>query len=130
MTQQLVDFVKQPDGRLRIQRLSGQDVTDVIAEIQARCGRGTDNAYLEVIEYQLQTGWEVLSEDDKLARGDLYSGLILTDDTRRDERGDLLASGRVYYYNSYALRSEINEIETAGFVILDGNGDPLLPDGG
>jgi hypothetical protein len=112
MTQQLVTFEKLPNKNLKITLLDREGVE----ELAAQYGVQSDTCFYEVIEYQLCNGWENIPAEDI---GALWSGeFILCDDCVRDDDNKITGIHTVYAFDSYAIRSETQELLDKGYVIL------------
>jgi hypothetical protein len=117
MNTKMVEFVKHP-GFLLVQ-LTHEGFSRVEEIREAREKHGIDAALLDVCEYQLCNGWEVLSDDDKAAVGALTGcNFIVSDDVRRDDQGKVLHIGAVYWNPNYAVMDEIEVLCATGQIIL------------
>lgn len=71
----------------------------------------------DVLASYLENGWEWVAPEDI---GALTSGDIITDDIERDDQGNVLRVGRVYWDESYQVRDSVEELLDRGFVIWRG----------
>ena len=112
----LVDFRRTPGGHLRITlTTSGREWFPEIEII--RDHRGIDAAFVELIEYQLANGWELVRPEEI---GALTDSLILSADVRRDDHGDLVRVGRIDWNPDYAVNDEIEVLEERGWIQFAG----------
>ena len=79
--------------------------------------RGTNSIFLELIEYQLSNGWELILPEDIYA---LISSLILSDEAEYDNHGELVKIGRVYWFPDYQVVCELEVLLEKGEVIFTG----------
>lgn len=126
MSRKLVDFTKGPngltitllpEGRDELQQKIDDAANDSEAERFEIDPIGADNVFLELIEYQLCNGWETIKPEEC---GALTDGLILTDDAERNDDGDLIALGRVYWDSQSAVKSAARELYERGTYFLTG----------
>lgn len=61
----------------------------------------------EALEHPLCNGWEWIAPEEVAA---LTSGEIITDDAERDDDGNLLAVGRVYWNSYYAVHDTLADL--------------------
>jgi len=62
---------------------------------------------------------ELLSENDYGKIGALTSAPIIAFNVQRDDNGELENVGRVFWFESYQIASELEELLTVGFVDFD-----------
>ena len=108
---QYVDFIKLPNGDLRIKLLRGhkRDIKDIQKSIP-----GIISQFLEVIEYQLCTGWEEIKPEEI---GALTSSIILSDDVTRDDSTDEITDiGNVWWFPDYMIKDEVQELLDKGYI--------------
>lgn len=70
------------------------------------------------MEYQLCNGWQNIQPDTIGAMTD--SEWILTEDAEQDDNGNYVSVGRVYWDDSYMIRSPVIELLTNGEWVLRG----------
>jgi hypothetical protein len=71
-----------------------------------------------MMEYHLCNGWDSVRPEEI---GALTScPFILSDDVERDERGELVTAGTVYWYEQYQIDSPVEELARNGRVVLRG----------
>ena len=116
MNGRLVDFAKDGDGNLLI-TLTNAGREELSAIIEFRDQQGIDSAFLELIEYQLSNGWELIRPEEV---GALTSSVILMDDADRDDTGALVRCGRVYWHPNYAVEDPIESLRTTGRFLMTG----------
>lgn len=103
----MVTLTKTDDGNLRIELAPSFNRDDV--DPKATIG--------DYLEWHLCNGWEWVAPEDI---GALTSGDIITDDIERDDQGNVLRVGRVYWDESYQVRDSVEELLDRGFVIWRG----------
>lgn len=103
----MVTLTKTDDGNLRIALAPGVTREDF-----------DPNASIsDVLASYLENGWEWVAPEDI---GALTSGDIITDDIERDDQGNVLRVGRVYWDESYQVRDSVEELLDRGYVIWRG----------
>ena len=111
-----VDLAKTPDGNLSIRlNQNGRTQFDVVEHI--RDEHGIDEALRAMLEDHLANGWEMVPPEDI---GALTAAPILSDEIQRDDRGEIVEVGRVYWYPEYQIRDEIEELRTNLEVLFRG----------
>lgn len=70
--------------------------------------------FYDLIEHQLCNGWEVITPEDI---GELTSNpYMLSDDSTRNDEGDLESNETVYAFDNYQITDPIDVLEQNGFV--------------
>jgi len=75
-------------------------------------------------EYLAGTEWEIIQPEEV---GALTSGLLLSDDVLRDDNGDLVKIGCVYWDSDYQVQDALAELRagrTVEFVASDPDPEP------
>ena len=114
--QKYVDFEKTPNGNLKIVlRFEGRDfIQERMDDASALRRQGSLALDLDLLEYQLCNGWEVVSPEEC---GAMTDALIISDDVERDEDGKIIRFGRVYSdINYYQLESTSERLMRLDFV--------------
>jgi len=62
----------------------------------------------EALEYHLANGWDIIYPEEVAA---LTSGLLLSDDSERDDQGNLTYLGRVYWDSQYQVQDALEELQ-------------------
>lgn len=107
-----VNFTKTKSGNLRIKL-----TREGRAEIRDNPDR-SDNAFFNLIEYQLGNGWETIAPEEI---GALTDAIIISDECERDDHGDLIKCGRVYSnIDYYQVESDIDRLLRNGELIWKG----------
>ena len=75
--------------------------------------RGTLHILQDLLEDWLCNGWEFIRPEEISA---LTSAPILSDDAKRDDKGELTDVGNVYWFSDYAVTCEIEELLARGQV--------------
>ena len=103
-----VDLRKTPEGNLeiRLNRTGRRHFADIREQ---RDAFGINAALYAILEDHLCTGWEMVPPEDL---GTLTAAPILSDEIVRDDEGRLTAAGRVYWYQDYQIRDEIEELQS------------------
>lgn len=111
----LTSFTIDHAGNLRIELTDAgrEDWAEIVAEREAH---GIDSAFLLLIEHQLCNGWEILTPEEI---GALTSSIILAEEAERDEDGDLVSIGRIYWNPRYQVDDEIERMESDGFLVYE-----------
>ena len=123
MCEQLVDFLKLPDGNLFIRRHRKLGVQDALRRILEQTDKGTEAQWSEVIAYWLENDWHWLSPSET---GDLTDAIILSDEVWEDDEGDIVAIGRKYSnIDRYQIDNPLETIVRCGYVIFQGVGEHL-----
>lgn len=79
-------------------------------------GRSESNALSDILEDHLCNGWEwVLPEEV----GALTDGDILTDTAQRDDQGELVSVGCVYWNSMYQVQSTVEILLNTGVVVWE-----------
>ena len=74
-----------------------------------------DEALIELLEYQLANGYEVITPAEIAA---LTDALIIGRDVDRDEQGDYLGAAAVYWHSDYQTQNAIATLKRGEPVIL------------
>lgn len=77
--------------------------------------KGTDYIYFDLLEEECSNGWEVVNPEDIAA---LTDAIILSDEVERNDNGDIVKVGRVYWYPDYQIRAEIDDLYETGECFL------------
>lgn len=111
-----VDLEKTQDGHLRIVlNPSGQEQ---FADIELEHKRhGILAALYRLLDDHLGNGWEFIAPEDI---GALTAAPILSEDVTRDDQGNLVSVGRVYWFPEYAITDEIEELRHRATVTFQG----------
>lgn len=120
---QLTKFETLANGSLKISLtdLGRDEVNEKIQDTGAKIFDGhvvaefCDNLFLELCEYPLCNGWELIAPEDI---GALTDSLIFSQDVERDDWGKILKVGDVYWFPDYMIRSPALELARHGFVIF------------
>jgi hypothetical protein len=67
----------------------------------------------EVLEHDLCNGWEEIQPEEV---GALTSGMLLSNDVERDDSGNLVTIGNVFWDSRYAVKDAREELIRYGFV--------------
>ncbi|MGA2798016.1 MAG: hypothetical protein ABSE63_10575 [Thermoguttaceae bacterium] len=111
-----VDLTKNEDGDLAIDlNENGQANFGEIQEV--RDTLGTNAALHDLLEDHFSNGWEWVPPEDL---GALTAAPIISDEIERDDRGNIIEAGRVYWYPDYAVRDEIEELREKLVLIFQG----------
>jgi len=111
-----VNLEKTPSGKLEISLTQrGREEFKEFERLRDRFG--IHQALLEVLADHLGSGWDVVRPEEI---GALTSALILSDEVERDEEGQLVSVGYVYWNPRYQIDDEIEELGEKGFVLFDG----------
>ena len=103
-----VDLQKTDDGNLNI--LLTQTGRATFSDIELERNQyGTLAALHALLEDHLANGWELVPPQDI---GALTDAPILSDQIERNDEGDVMHAGRVYWYPQYAVEDEIAEIKS------------------
>ena len=111
-----VDLIKQQDGTLLIAlHEGGREVFDDIEAIRDKLG--INGALGELLADHVRHGWvEVLPEEV----GALTSAVLVSDHVERDNLGELLDCGHIYWNPGYQVMDEIAELRREGHVLFAG----------
>jgi hypothetical protein len=117
MNVKAVDFVKRPGALALVLTDAGRAAADEIRDVRTR--HGIDAALHELCEFQLCNGWEVLHEQDLAALGALTGcNFIVSEDVERDDYGNLLRVGSVFWNPDYAVEDEIETLFSKGEMVF------------
>lgn len=97
-------------GRLRI--VLEPDSKD---DVEALLDMPADQAFAELVEWHLGNGWELLNPAEI---GAITESPILSREVERDENGNLVSVGKVYWYPEYEAKSELEELLKHGEIVL------------
>lgn len=86
--------------------------------VEALLEKPGDQAFAELVEYHLGNGWELLSPAEI---GAITESPILSKEVERDEDGNLVSVGTVYWYPEYERKSEIEELLRRGEIVFTGH---------
>jgi hypothetical protein len=112
----LVDFTKK-NGSLVIKLLpEGREFLKGKQDAE-NWKKGTNPIFLELIEYQLSNGWDLILPEDICA---LTSSLILSDEAEYNNTGELVKIGRVYWFPDYAVVCELEVLLEKGEITFKG----------
>jgi hypothetical protein len=90
---------------------------DVLVEIESLLAKPEAEAIGELLEYHISNGWESLNPDDINALvGE--TAVILSDEVERDDRGDLVKVGRIFWHTNYQFESFVKKLLIDGSVWL------------
>lgn len=113
----MATFTKLPNGDLRIaltdDYLPGGKYRDELEELHARDDMSIDNKLLDVCEWELCNGWQVVTSSET---GDLTSALLFSDDAQFNEHGTLIDIGHSYYNPRYAIEDEVEILLEQGYI--------------
>lgn len=117
MSRKLVDF-NIVNGNLQITLLpEGRTELLELQESKPANYLNTDQCFGELIEYQLGNGWEYVQPEEV---GALTDGVLLTNDSQRDDHGKLLKIGRVFWDSNYQVRSAVRDLLEDGVTTFVG----------
>lgn len=85
-------------------------------------GKNTVDVLRELIDWQISNGWVMLAPEDI---GAMTESPILSEEVLYNENGDIVLVGRVYWFPSYMVRNELEELATGKTVVFTGEGKPL-----
>lgn len=117
MTAQLVDFIKQENGNLRIELLPER--REEVEEIQRREDIGIFHKFLGVIEWQLGEGWDIIRPEE-IASLISDECPVLSDEATYDDHGEAETIGRVYWFPDYQIYDEVEILLEKGFIEFEG----------
>lgn len=75
----------------------------------------TDNYFLDLCEWQLCNGWELIRPEEV---GALTDSLIFSETAVRDDWGELKSIGAVYWFPDYQILAPAKELLTKGRVFF------------
>jgi hypothetical protein len=102
-----VDFEKLPNGNLKL--TLNDEGREAIAD-------DPSVSIFDLIDSQLCNGWDYIDAD---AIGALTGcDLILSEDVERDEDGDVLKVGGVYWHPNYAIEDAVETLRDKGSFVL------------
>jgi hypothetical protein len=78
---------------------------------------GIHAALCALLEDHLGSGWEMVPPEDL---GALTAAPILSNEIVRDDQGEVIEAGRVYWFPDYMVRDEIEELRTELTVLFQG----------
>jgi len=112
--EKLVEFEKNADGLLIKLLKAGRKF---MREQRSGTGwkLGTDAIFSELIEWQTCNGWEFIAPEEIAA---LTSSPILSDSAKRNDKGELTALEKVFWFPNYQVESEIEILLEKGFVLF------------
>jgi len=111
-----VDLRKTQDGNLEI--LLNRNGRREFATIrEERDAFGIHAALCALLEDHLCNGWDMVPTEDI---GALTAAPILSDDILRDDQGQVVEVGRVYWYPDYQVRDEIEELRAHLVLVFQG----------
>lgn len=76
---------------------------------------GTDQILCDLLEDHLCNGWEFIQPEEI---GALTSANIISDEVTRDEDGNIIEIGKVYWFPDYQIRSEVDDLADNGEVFF------------
>lgn len=111
-----VDLRKTQDGNLEIllNRNGRREFTTIREE---RDAFGIHAALCALLEDHPCNGWNMVPPEDI---GALTAAPILSDDISRDDQGQVVEVGRVYWYPDYQVRDEIEELRAHLVLVFQG----------
>src|SRR5208283_5888464 len=111
--EKLVEFVKRADGLLIKLLRAGREF---LREQRDGTGwkLGTDAIFSELIEWHLCNGWEFVAPEEI---GALTAAPILSDSAMRNDKGELTAIDKVFWFPNYQVESEIETLLEKGRVL-------------
>lgn len=117
MSHQACNFEILENGNLKIS-LDGEngrfELFDLMDKRCAEC-LSDDNIFIELIEYQLENGWQLL---DSSQTGDLTDSMILSDNAPFNDHGDLEdIDYNKWWFPQYVYDSYVEDLFVKGFVI-------------
>jgi hypothetical protein len=120
----LTTFKKTEDGLLI--QLTEEGREELLAEQvnDGEYGRPTNEIFTDLIEWHLGNGWKYL---DPMEIGALTDSLILTDEAERNDHGELVKLGDVYWFPDYAVTCELNEMLAGGVTFTRVVGEDETP---
>lgn len=88
---------------------------------------GANRALADLLEDHLGNGWELL---DPSEIGAMTEAPILanSDEVFRNDRGEVVLAGKIYYFDKYAIVDEIEEFTRGKSVTFNGFGRSLPPE--
>lgn len=111
----LTDFIKEKGNLKIVLTDAGRKELPDIVEMFG--GIATDQM-IEMINYHLCNGWETIQPHEI---GALTScPLILNDEVERDEDGNVVKVGRVYWHESYQVEDAFEVLLKEGSITLQG----------
>ena len=110
MAGKYTEFVKQPNGNIRIALL--EEAREDVQEIASK-ELDADNKLAQVIEWQLSNGWSFVRPEDV---GALTDAPILSEEVDTDTQGNVLKVGTVYWYPQYDVRDPVAQLLQNGYV--------------
>jgi len=111
-----VDLRKTDGGDLEIV-LNANGRTEFATIEEEKDAYGIHAALCTLLEDHLCNGWEMVPPEDI---GALTAAPILSDDILRDDQGQVVEVGRVYWYPDYQVRDEIEELRTKLVIVFSG----------
>lgn len=111
-----VDLAKIAGGDLEI-RLNEGGRSDFAEIEEERDAYGIHAALCLLLEDHLSNGWEMVPPEDL---GALTAAPILSDEIVRDDHGEIVEAGRVYWFPDYAVLDEIEELRRNLTIVFQG----------
>jgi len=78
--------------------------------------KGTDNILFDLLEDWLGNGWEFVNPEEIAA---LTCAPILSNEVDRNNKGEIIKLGRIWWFPNYQVTDPINELWTEGCVLFD-----------
>lgn len=105
-----IEFKKTESGHLEL-KITPEGLEMLQEMRDQRITQRTDvEEFVDLIEYQLCNGWELLNDFDIQCVGGLTScPFILTDDVVRNEEGDIKEMNSCWWYIDYMVKSPVND---------------------
>ena len=118
MARSLVEFSKRGGNLVITLTPAGREV---IAHAEAD-GQNIDSDVFmaDLFEQPLCNGWEPVRPEEIAA---LTSAPIFTDEAERDDHGQLVKVGRVYWFPNYQIESPVQTLRDKGEVVFTGVGN-------
>jgi hypothetical protein len=115
MPQPLVELEEQ-DGDLII-KLLPEGREEITSALDQKANIDSDDFFHRLLEHPLSNGWEMIRPEEI---GALTSAPILANDLERNEDGELVRCGRVYWFPNYQIESPVQTLFEAGTVRFSG----------
>lgn len=74
-----------------------------------------DEALIELLEYQLANGFDVIRPEEIAA---LTDALIIGWDVNRDDQGNYIDAGAIFWHEDYQVQDAIKELKSGNAVIF------------
>lgn len=112
--QSYVELTKNPNQTLTIKFRKGCK-TEGKRELKEALKRGSVEAWVELLEYQLCNGWESFRDDTFALCSNPF---VISDDISQDDQGNYAHIGRVFYYSPFMVRCPVEELIREGQITL------------